>query len=106
MEAKFKDLKTVRERVLFLINQNPDLAYDSDKLIHTYLYNEIGSEKVNDISGYDLFLCLVSKYEPLTKIETISRAKRIVIATLKKQGLFVEKNKEEPKTLFKVKNLD
>jgi hypothetical protein len=106
MEAKFKDLKTVRERVLFLINQNPDLAYDSDKLIHTYLYNEIGAEKVNDISGYDLFLCLVSKYEPLTKIETISRAKRIVIATLKKQGLFVEKNKEEPKTLFKVKNFD
>jgi len=106
MEAKFKDLKTVRERVLFLINQNPDLAYDSDKLIHTYLYNEIGAEKVNDISGYDLFLCLVSKYEPLTKIETISRAKRIVIATLKKKGLFVEKNKEEPKTLFKVKNFD
>jgi hypothetical protein len=106
MEAKFENLKTVRERVLFLINQNPDLAYDSDKLIHTYLYNEIGAEKVNDISGYDLFLCLVSKYQPLTKIETISRARRIVIAKLKKQGLFVEKSKEPQKTLFKIKNSD
>lgn len=106
MATEFKDLKSVRQRVLFLINQNPDLAYNSDRLIHTYLYNEIGAEKVNDISGYDLFLCLVSKYEPLTKIETISRAKRIVVARLKKEGLLIEENQEAKKTLFKIKNTD
>ena len=106
MEVTFKDLKNIRQRVLFLIKQNPDLAYDSDRLIHTYLYNEIGAEKVNEISGYDLFLCLVSKYQPLTKIESISRARRSILAKLKREGLFTEKSKEQPKTLFKIKNHD
>lgn len=106
MEAEFKNLKTVRERVAFLIKKNPELTYDSDKLIHTYLYNEIGAEVVNDMSGYDLFLRFVSRYEPLTKIETISRAKRIVIEKLKKEGLYLEKSNEPPKTLFKIVNSD
>jgi hypothetical protein len=106
MEAEFKNLKKVTEKVAFLIKQNPDLANDGDKLVFTYLYREIGSEKVNDISGYDLFLCLVSKYEPLTKIETISRARRIVVSRLKKQGLIIEKTQEPQKTLFKIKNSD
>lgn len=106
MEAQFKQLKTIRERVAFLIQKNPDLAYDSDKLIHTYLYNEIGAEVVNEMSGYDLFLRLVNKYEPLTKIETISRAKRIVVEKMKKDGLFVEKSNEPQKTLFKIINTD
>ena len=105
MEAKFKDLDSVVKRVDFLIKQNPDLAYDSDKLIHTYLYNEISAEEVNKITGYDLFLRLVSKYEPLTKIETISRAKRKVVARLKANGLLQEKQ-EKPKTIFKIKNFD
>ena len=105
MEAKFKDFDSVIKRVEFLLKQNPDLAYNSDKLIHTYLYNEIGAEVVNEMSGYDLFLRLVSKYEPLTKIETISRAKRMVVAKLKLQGLLQEKP-EPQKTIFKIKNFD
>lgn len=105
MEAKFKDFDSVIKRVEFLLKQNPDLAYNSDKLIHTYLYNEIGAEVVNEMSGYDLFLRLVSKYEPLTKIETISRAKRMVVAKLKLQGLLQEKP-EPQKTIFTIKNFD
>lgn len=105
MEAKFKDFDSVIKRVEFLLKQNPDLAYNSDKLIHTYLYNEIGAEVVNEMSGYDLFLRLVNKYEPLTKIETISRAKRMVVAKLKLQGLLQEKP-ELQKTIFKIKNFD
>ena len=82
-----------------------DLVYNSDKLIHTYLYNEIGAESVNEMSGYDLFLRLVNKYEPLTKIETISRAKRLVLARLKAKGLLEDKP-ESQKTIFKIKNFD
>lgn len=105
MAVEFKNLKNTIQKVEFLINQNPDLAYDSDKLIHTYLYNEISAEKVNEMSGYDLFLRLVNKYEPLTKIETISRAKRKVVAKLKLNGL-IEKNQEKSRTIFKIKNFD
>jgi hypothetical protein len=106
MAVEFKELKTVIEKVAFLIKQDPELAYNNDKLVFTYLYREIGSEKVNDITGYDLFLCFVSKYEPLTKIETISRARRKFVAKLKKEGSFIEKSQEPQKTLFKIKNSD
>ena len=105
MEATFKQLDSIVKRIEFLIKQNPDLAYDSDKLILTYLYNEIGAEVVNEMSGYDLFLRLVNKYEPLTRIESISRAKRRVVAKMKAEGL-IEDVQEKPKTIFKIKNFD
>jgi hypothetical protein len=105
MEATFKQLDSIVKRIEFLIKQNPDLAYDTDKLILTYLYNEIGAEAVNEMSGYDLFLRLVNKYEPLTRIESISRAKRGVVAKLKDEGL-LEHKQEKPKTIFKIKNFD
>jgi hypothetical protein len=55
------------------------------------------------MSGYDVFAYFNSKFTDKTaKMETISRAKRLVL----QRNPSLKKDKAEIKTLFKVKNVD
>lgn len=104
MEAEFKQLKTTYAKVKFLLEQMPELRFDSDKTIFTYYFYELGKDKINDMSGYDVFMYFNSKFTDKTaKIDTISRARRRV---LQYTPSLKEKEQTPKKTLFKIKNID
>jgi hypothetical protein len=102
MEVEFKQLKSVYEKVKFLLNKDPNLIHDSDRTIFTFYFYELGKEKVNEMSGYDVFAYFNSKFtEKSAKIDSISRARRLV---LQKHPELKEIEIEVSKTLFKIKN--
>lgn len=104
MEAEFKKLKSTYLKVKFLLDKVPELRYDSDRTIFTYYFYELGNDKINEMTGYDVFVYFNSKFnEKSAKIDSISRARRLILQ--KHPELRAEK-KEATKTLFKVKNID
>jgi hypothetical protein len=103
MEVEFKKLKSTYAKVKFLLEQVPELSTDNDRLIFTFYFYELGKDKINEMSGYDVFTYFNSKFaEKTAKMETISRAKRFVL----QRNPSLKKDKPQIKTLFKVKNVD
>jgi hypothetical protein len=103
MEVEFKKLKSTYAKVKFLLEQVPELSTNNDRLIFTFYFYELGKDKINEFSGYDVFTYFNSKFtDRTTRIETISRAKRLVL----QRNPSLKIAKTEIKTLFKVKNVD
>ena len=105
MEVEFKKLSSTYAKVKFLLEKMPDLRFDSDKTIFTYYFYELGMDKINEMSGYDVFTYFNSKYsEKTAKIDSISRARRLILQRFPE--FKTKPTEEEPKTLFKLKNID
>lgn len=103
MEVEFKKLENTYQKVKYLLEEKPELSTDNDRLIFTFYFYELGKDKINEMSGYDVFTYFNSKFtEKTAKIETISRTKRLVL----QRNPELKKDKAEIKTLFKVKNVD
>lgn len=103
MEVEFKKLKNTYAKVKFLLERIPELCNDKDRLIFTFYFYEIGKDKINEMSGYDVFTYFNSKFKDKTsKIETISRASRLVL----QRNPELKKPLEQIKTIFKIKNID
>ena len=69
---QFSNLKTVKERVHFLLKEMPKLRDSDNDLIATFIFNEIG-EEVKEMTALDL-LAKISNSK-LTPFETIRRAR-------------------------------
>lgn len=68
---QFKDFKTIKDKVLFLLQTNPELRDNDMKLIATYYFNEIGKEEIDTLTAYD-FLNKISSSK-MTNFESIRR---------------------------------
>jgi hypothetical protein len=97
----FTDLKTVKEKVLLLLNEVPKLRDSDDDLIATYIYREVG-ENIKEMTALDL-LAKISNSK-LTSFETIRRV-RIEIQKNNQhlRGIeFGKRKKTKEKKLFKI----
>lgn len=68
---KFKDFKTVKDKVNYLLTTNPTLRDNDMKLIATYYFHEIGKEEIDTLTAYDLLNKISSS--KITNFETIRR---------------------------------
>jgi hypothetical protein len=68
---EFKDFKTVKDKVRFLLQTNPALRDNDMKLIATYYFHEIGKEEIDNLNAYDLLTKISSS--KMTNFETIRR---------------------------------
>jgi hypothetical protein len=103
MEVEFKKQKNTYAKIKFLLESVPELSNDIDRLIFTFYFYELGQDKVNQMSGYDLFRYFNSKFkEKIPKIDTISRIGRLIL----QRNPHLKSPIEEPKTIFKIKNYD
>jgi hypothetical protein len=103
MEIEFKKIKNTYSKVEYLLEKNPELSNDIDRLIFTFYFYELGQDKVNEMTGYDVFAYFNSKFkDKVPKIESISRISRMIL----KSNPNLKAPVEEMKTLFKIKNYD
>jgi hypothetical protein len=109
MEAEFKKLPNNSEKIKFLLENKPEFRNDIDSLVFTFLYYEIGSDTVSDMTGYEVFCHLTSKYRVnISKISSIIRA----VSKVKqrhpelKSNKDVLDNKSKIKPIFIVRNKD
>ena len=68
---QFKEFKTVKDKVRFLLQSNPVLRDNDMKLIATYYFHEIGKEHIDSMNAYDLLTKISSS--KMTNFETIRR---------------------------------
>ena len=68
---QFKDYKTVKDKVRFLLQTNPALRDNDMKLIATYYFHFIGKEEIDSLTAYDLLNKISSS--KMTNFETIRR---------------------------------
>ena len=53
MKAKnFEDFITVKDKVMFLLETNPNLRDNDDLLYNTFRVLEIGMDRIKEMSGY------------------------------------------------------
>jgi hypothetical protein len=78
MKQEFKDHKTVVARVEYLLKVNPLLRDNDMRLIATYYFEEIGKEKISEMSAMD-FLTMISTSK-VTCFETIRKLRQQVQA--------------------------
>ncbi len=102
-KKNFNDFKTVREKVYFLLKNNPKLRDCDNDLIANYIYNEVGQDNIIQMSALDLLAKMA--FSKLTPFETIRRY-RIEIQKIEPdmQGKeFGKRKKKKDIPLFKVK---
>ena len=68
---QFKDFKTVKDKVKFLLQTNPALRDSDMKLIATYYFHELGKDEIDSLNAYDLLTKISSS--KMTNFETIRR---------------------------------
>jgi len=68
---QFKDFKSVKDKVRFLLQTNPALRDNDMKLIATYYFHEIGKEEIDNLNAYELLTKISSS--KMTNFETIRR---------------------------------
>ena len=78
MKQEFKDHKTVIARVQYLLTVNPLLRDNDMRLIATYYFEEIGKDKIVEMSAMD-FLTMISTSK-VTCFETIRKLRQQVQA--------------------------
>lgn len=101
MKETFYDKKTVKEKVLFLIKELPDLRNNDMKLAFTFWFYEVGKEDMLELSSLDF--CAKGSNGRLTNYETIRRARidlQKQFKDLKGEGFGKKKTTVTP--LFKV----
>lgn len=73
---KFEDFKTVKDKVKFLLETNPNLRDNDDLLYNTFRVFEIGMERIKEMSGYELSVEFTSaKY---AKMQSIVRLRQMI----------------------------
>jgi hypothetical protein len=77
MKAKnFEDFKTVKDKVMFLLETNPNLRDNDDLLYNTFRVLEIGMDRIKEMSGYELSVEFTSaKY---AKMQSIVRLRQMI----------------------------
>ena len=79
MKQEFKDHKTVVARVQYLLTVNPLLRDNDMRLIATYYFEEIGKDKIAEMSAMDLLTMLstskVTCFETIRKLRQRAQAK-------------------------------
>jgi hypothetical protein len=104
-KKEFKDFKSIKDKVLFLLETNELLRDNDNKLIATYHHNELGKERVLEMSATDYLTELA--FGRLTKCESITRERKNLqakneslrgsqykIRVKKKEGWFIIGKKE------------
>jgi hypothetical protein len=74
MKQEFKDHKTVVARVQYLLKVNPLLRDNDMRLIATYYFEEIGKDKIAEMSAMDLLTMLSTS--KVTCFETIRKLRQ------------------------------
>jgi hypothetical protein len=69
----FNQMKNIKDKVAFLLENKESLRDDDSKLIASFFINEIGRDKVDDMSAMDL-LKLIG-FGKLTSFESIRRVR-------------------------------
>ena len=75
----FKNLKTIKLKVLYLLENYPEIRDSDDRLISTYYLNEIGIDESKQISGYALLKDIY--YSKLPNSESIKRTRMMIQKT-------------------------
>lgn len=106
MKAKnFEDFKTVKDKVRFLLETNPNLRDNDDLLYNTFRVFEIGIDRIKEMSGYELSVEFTSsKY---AKMQSIVRLRQMI--QKEKEELRGEQYKKKRKRIlhpFKVNMRD
>jgi hypothetical protein len=73
-EKSFTEIKTVGERVSFLLKTVPLTRENDNQLIATYLLNEIGDKDISDMTSLDLLAKIANSR--LTPFASIIRARQ------------------------------
>ena len=77
MKAKrFEDFKTVKDKVKFLLEVNPNLRDNDDLLYNTFRIYEIGMDRIKEMSGYELSVEFSSSR--LVKMQSIIRLRQMI----------------------------
>lgn len=102
---KFEDFKTLKDKVRFLLETNPDLRDNDDLLYNTFRFFEIGADRIKEMSGYELSVEFISaKY---AKMQSIVRLRQMI--QKEKEELRGEQYKKKRKRIlhpFKVNKRD
>jgi hypothetical protein len=78
MKSKEQVNSEIRNQVKKLLKMYPELRSNDQQLIATYWFNEIGKEKVELLSAYDLIQLLANKQ--ITHTESIRRHRQKIQA--------------------------
>lgn len=74
----YNQMKSVKEKVRFLLTQTPHLRDDDNKLIATIYYNQIGKERLDLMTGMDFLRYFADGKLP--SMESIRRVRCILQA--------------------------
>lgn len=73
MKPTFLNQKTVKDKVLFLLKELPEVRNNDMKLAFTFWFYEVGKEEISQLSALDF--CAKASNNRLTNYETIRRAR-------------------------------
>jgi len=73
---QFSDFKSIKDKVTFLLETNPLLRDNDNRLIATYCFNFIGKEKINEMSALQLLTDL--GFNKLPCFESITRERKMI----------------------------
>lgn len=104
-QKEFNDFRTVKDKVRFLLETNELLRDNDNKLIATYHYNELGKERIAEMTATEYLTEFA--FGRLTKCETITRLRKEIqsksielrgsqykVRVKKKEGWFIIGKKE------------
>ncbi len=99
---RFVDLKTVGEKVFFLLKHVPRTRENDNELIATFILNEVGNQEIGEMTGFDLLAKIANS--KLTPFATIIRARQDIQKNNDelKGSEFGKRKKSVESPLFKV----
>ncbi|MEI7510278.1 MAG: hypothetical protein WCJ62_12550, partial [Flavobacterium sp.] len=77
-EKEFKDYKSIKDKVRFLLRTNELLRDNDNKLIATYHHNELGKDRIAEMTATEYLTEFA--FGRLTKCETITRERKKIQA--------------------------
>ena len=104
-QKEFNDFRSVKDKVRFLLETNELLRDNDNKLIATYHHNELGKERIAEMTATEYLAEFA--FGRLTKCETITRLRKEIqsksielrgsqykVRVKKKEGWFIIGKKE------------
>jgi hypothetical protein len=73
---KFEDFKTIKDKVKFLLEVNPNLRDNDDLLYNTFRIYQIGMDRIKEMSGYELSVEFSSS--KLVKMQSLVRLRQMI----------------------------
>jgi hypothetical protein len=101
----FENFKTLKDKVNFLLETNPNLRDSDDLLYNTFRVLEIGIDRIKEMSGYELSVEFTSsKY---AKMQSIVRLRQMIQKEKEElRGLQYKKKRKRILHPFKVNMRD